>query len=167
MTPADYGPEGPPQGYGPSDPPPGYDPQRRRPEKQDEKQQEKEAEKQQEKGKNLDEKYRRNPLEILSWGVLIIWLGVTLLLQNLDVITDTGKGWALFAWGGGVIIFVEALLRLAVPKWRKPVMGSFIWGAVWVGVGFGLWYGNWEIIGPIVIIAVGVGLLLGRLVARR
>jgi hypothetical protein len=46
-------------------------------------------------------------------------------------------------------------------------MGSFIWGAVWIGVGFGLWYGEWEIIGPIVIIAVGVGMLAGRLVSRR
>jgi len=132
-----------------------------------EKQDEKEQEKKQEKGRNLDEKYRHNPLGFISWAVLIIWLGVTLLLQNADVISDSDRGWAVFAWGGGVIILAEALLRLVVPKWRRPVVGSFIWGAIWLGVGFGLWYGKWEVIGPIVIIAVGVAVLAGRLVPRR
>ena len=32
---------------------------------------------------------------------------------------------------------------------------------------FGLWFGNWEIIGPVVIIAVGVGILISRLAPRR
>jgi len=170
--PEQYGPDRPPQGYPPDQypsdqyPPPGAPPPRR-PEKQDEKQQEKDAEKQQEKGRNLDEKYRRNPLAVLSWAFLLIWLGVMLLLMNADVIKEDDKGWAVFAWGGGVIVLVEAITRLLVPQWRRPVMGSFIWGAIWLGVGFGLWYGSWEIIGPIVIIAIGVGILAGRLVTRR
>ena len=61
-------------------------------------------------------------------------------------------------WGGGALILVEALVRLAVPRFRRPVMGSFVWGAIWVGVGFGLWYDRWEVIGPIVIIAIGVAI---------
>lgn len=136
-------------------------------EKQDEKQQEKEQEKKQEKGQGLDEKYRRNPLGFVSWALVIIWLGVTLLLQSLDIIGNQDRQWAVFAWGGGVIFLAEALIRTLVPKWRRPVIGSFIWGAIWVGVGFGLWYDKWEVIGPIVIIAVGVAILAGRLVPRR
>jgi hypothetical protein len=132
-----------------------------------EKQDEKEREKKQEKGGGLDEKYSRDPLGFVSWALLIIWLGVTLLLQNVDVIADDDKGWAVFAWGGGVIIFAEALLRLAIPRFRRPIVGAFIWGAIWVGVGFGLWYDEWEIIGPIIIIAVGVAILVGRLIPRR
>ncbi len=139
----------------------------RRDEKADEKQNEKEQEKQQEKGKSLDEKYKRNPLGIVSLGVFVVWLGVTLLLQNIDAIGSGQRGWAVFFWGGAVIILVETFARLAVPKWRRPVIGSFIWGAVWVGIGFGLWFGNWEIIGPAVIIAVGLSILIGRLVPRR
>ncbi|MCL5735524.1 MAG: hypothetical protein M1274_08035 [Actinobacteria bacterium] len=139
----------------------------RRDEKQDEKHGEKEQEKQQEKGKGFDEKYKRNPLGVLSLGVLLIWLGITFLLQNTGVISDSEKGWAVFFWGGAVIIFAEIFARLAVPRWRRSVMGSFIWGAVWLGVGFGLWYENWEIIGPLVLIAVGVGILVGRLMPRR
>ena len=80
---------------------------------------------------------------------------------------SSDHGWAVFAWGGGVIVFTEAFYRLAVPAWRRPLMGSFIWGAIWLGVGFGLWYDKWELIGPIVIIVVGVAILLGRLLPRR
>jgi len=136
-------------------------------EKQDEKQGEKEREKREEKGRGLDEKYRRNPLGFVSFALIIIWLGVTLLLQNLDVFSETDKGWAVFVWGGGAIILVEALVRLAVPRFRRPLVGAFVWGAIWLGVGFGLWYHEWEIIGPAVIIAIGVAILVGRLVPKR
>jgi hypothetical protein len=159
----------PQQDPGQGTPQPQYQPRppERRDEKQDEKQGEKEREKKQEKGGSMDEKYRRNPLGFVSFALIIIWLGVSLLLMNADVITETDKGWAVFAWGGGVIILMEALLRLAIPRFRRPVLGSFVWAAIWIGVGFGLWYGKWEIIGPLVIIAIGVAILVGRLVPRR
>jgi hypothetical protein len=147
------------------------DPEQRgqhRDEKQDEKQGEKEQEKHQEKGRSLDEKYKRNPVRMLSLAALIIWLGISLLLQqNIDAIGSGDRGWGLFFWGWAVIVFVEVFARLAIPKWRRPVVGSFVWGAIMVGIGFGLWFGKWEIIGPVVLIAIGVAILLGRLIPRR
>jgi hypothetical protein len=138
-----------------------------RDEKQDEKQDEKEQEKKQEKGQGMDEKYRRNPLGLVTFALLVIWLGITLLLQNSGVIENGNRGWALFMWGAGALILLEAIVRLAVPRFRRSVMGGFVWGAIWVGVGFGLWFDRWEMIGPIVIIAIGVAILAGRLVPRR
>jgi hypothetical protein len=138
-----------------------------RDEKRDEKQNEKEQEKRQEKGRGMDEKYRRNPLGFVTFALLIIWLGVTLLLKNSGVIENGNRGWALFMWGGGALILLEAIVRLAVPRFRRPVIGGFVWGAIWLGVGFGLWFNRWEVIGPIVIIAIGVAILAGRLVPRR
>jgi hypothetical protein len=138
-----------------------------------EKQDEKQHEKKQEKGRGVDEKYRRNPLGFVSFALLIIWLGITLLLGNADVFgAENAVGrdehqWSFFLWGGGVIILLGALTRLMVPRWRRPVVGSFIWGAIWVGAGFGLRYDKWEVIGPIVIIAIGVAILAGRLAPRR
>jgi hypothetical protein len=132
-----------------------------------EKQDEKEQEKKQEKGEGLDEKYRRDPLGFVGFALLIIWFGVTLLLQNLDVIGENDKGWAVFAWGAAVIFIGEVLLRLAVPRWRRSVGSSLVVGIIATGVGFGLWYENWDLMWPIVIIAVGVALLAGRLVRRR
>ncbi len=138
-------------------------------ERRDEKGDEKEREKKQEKGGGLDEKYRRDPLSFVTWALLIIWLGVDLLFQNTNVgpFAKSGQGWAIFVWGVGALILGEALIRLLVPRWRRSILGSFVWGAIWLGVGFGLWFGEWEIIGPIVIIALGVGILAGRLVPRR
>lgn len=165
-----YRPQYPQEQYQPQGqyPPPGGAPRPpRRDEKGDEKQGEKEQEKKQEKGQGMDEKYRRNPLGFVTFALLVIWLGVTLLLQNSDVIPNDRQGWAIFMWGGGGLILAEALLRLLVPRFRRPIVGSFVWGAIWVGVGFGLWYDRWEFIGPIVIIAIGVAILAGRLLPRR
>ena len=134
-----------------------------------EKQDEKEQEKQQEKGAGMDEKYHHNPVGFISWALIIIWLGVSLLLQNVHAfgVHNDDQGWAVFAWGAGVIIIVEAIIRLGIPRLRRGITGSIIWGAVAIGVGFGLWYGNWSVIGPIVVIAVGVGILLARILPRR
>lgn len=153
----------PPTGQQPGGP---YRGKQQHPEKQDEKEQEKH----QEKGGGLDEKYHRDPLGFVAWVVVIIWLGVTLLLQNLDVGAfgrDDDHNWAIFLWGAAAIFFVEILARLLVPRWRRPLVGAFVWVAILTGVGFGLWFDEWEIIGPIVIIAVGVAILLGRLLPRR
>jgi len=135
--------------------------------KRGEKGEEKEREKGEEKGQNLDEKYRRNPVGFVGFTVLIIWLGVVLLLQNLEVIADDDRGWAVFAWGAGAILLAQALVRLATPRWRTSVLGTFVWAAILVGVGFGLWFEAWELAGPIVIIAVGVAILAGRFLPRR
>jgi hypothetical protein len=137
-----------------------------RPEKADEKQNEKEQEKRQEKGAGLDEKYHRNPLGFVTWSLIIIWLGVTLLLQNIDVFEDNDNTWGVFLWGVGALIIAEALIRAAVPRWSRGITGSIIWGAIAIAAGFGLWFGNWEIIGPVVLIAIGVGVLLSRLLPR-
>jgi hypothetical protein len=131
----------------------------------DQKHDEKHDEKRQEKG--IDEKYRRNPLGALSFAFLLVWLGVILLLQNTGAIKVSEHAWAIFFWGGGGLIVAETIVRLATPRWRRAVMGSFIWGAVWIGVGFGLWFGNWDVIGPLVLIAVGLGILVGRFSRRR
>ena len=55
----------------------------------------------------------------------------------------------------------------SLPRFRRPGIGGFVWGAIWLGGGFGLWFDRWEVIGPIVIIAIGVAVLVGRLVPRR
>ena len=111
----------------------------------DQKHDEKHDEKHQEKG--VDEKYRRNPVGALSFAVLLVWLGVVLLLQNANVITVSDHVWAIFFWGGGVLIILVAVVRAAVPRFRRPVIGGFVWGAIWLGVGFGLWFDRWEVIG--------------------
>ena len=132
-----------------------------------EKEDEKEQEKRKEKGGSMDEKYHRDPARYFSMALLIVWIGVILLLRNLGHFPKEDQGWGLFFWGWAGLAFGEAAIRLANPRWRRPHFGSFIWVAVLVGLGFGLWFDNWKVIGPVVIIAVGVAILAGRLVRRR
>jgi hypothetical protein len=102
------------------------------------------------------ERMRGNPLRLVCWFLLLVWFGVTLLLYALGKISTPQKGWAVFAWGGGAIAFIETLLRLIVPRWREPVVYSVIWGVIWIAVGFSLWYDSWDALGPIGIIGLGL-----------
>jgi hypothetical protein len=121
-----------------------------------------------EKGRGLDEKYEKNPLGFLIFAIVLFWVGTYLLLRNRHVFPDTDKSWAYLMWGIAALAVVEILIRLMVPRWRQQITGSFVWAVVWTGVGVGLWTsGDWEIIGPIMLIAVGVALIVGRLVPRR
>jgi hypothetical protein len=132
--------------------------------------QEKGQEKQEEKGKGPDEKYERNPLGFIIFAIDLFWLGVYLLLRNRHVFADTDQSWAYLVWGIAALGAVEIVIRLMVPRWRRAVTGTFVWTVIWAGVGFGLWTNNdndWEIIGPVVIIAVAVAMVLGRLIPRR
>lgn len=122
------------------------------------------------------ERMRKDPLRLLSWFVLLIWFGVSLLLMAFDVIgakvtyepggdiSAAQRGWAVFAWGGGAIALLETLIRLIVPRWRERATYSFIWGVVWVGVGFSLWYDSWNALGPIGIIGLGLVLVAWTIV---
>lgn len=130
--------------------------------------QEKGQEKQEEKGRGPDEKYERNPLGFLFFAFALFWLGVYLLLRNRHVLPDTDQSWAYLVWGLAALGALEIVIRLMVPRWRRPITGTFLWAVIWAGVGVGLWTGDdWEIIGPIVLIAAAVALVLGRLVPRR
>ena len=114
------------------------------------------------------ERMRANPLRVASWCVVLVWFGVSLLLMTQGVIkavvtpeaggdiSAAQRGWAVFAWGGGAIALVEALLRLIVPRWREPAVYPFVWGVVWIAVGFSLWYNSWDALGPIGIIGLGL-----------
>lgn len=102
------------------------------------------------------ERMRSNPLRLVSWFLLLVWFGVTLLLYSLGKISTPQKGWAVFAWGGGAIAFIETLLRLIVPSWREPIVNPLVWGVIWIAVGFSLWYDSWAALGPIGIIGLGL-----------
>ncbi len=147
--------------------------EQRRDEKQDEKEEEKRSEKQEKEGQSWEEKWRRDPLGSIVWALILIWAGVVFLADNLGLLgglrrTGWGDGrgallaigaWDVILMGAGIILLLEVAVRLAIPAYRRPVMGTLILAAVLIGIGLGNLFG-WTVVGPLVLIAIGVGILL-------
>lgn len=129
-----------------------------------EKEQEKTHEKEEEK--SWDEKWRRDPLGSIAWAAILIWAGVVFLAENLDWLRSIGppfdriEAWSLVFAGAGVIFLGVVLIRLLVPEYRSPVVGTLILALVFLGIGLREIL-RAEIIWPIVLIALGVAFLLG------
>ena len=122
-----------------------------------------------EKGRDesWDEKWRRDPVDAVMWAIILIWVGVVLLGANLGYFDDWGlPAWSIGFLGAGIIVLLAALFRLLVPAYRKPLSGNLILGVVFIGIGLGEVVG-WVVIGPLVLIAIGVGILLTGILRRR
>jgi hypothetical protein len=135
--------------------------------------------------KGVDEKWSRDPLGSIFFAVSLIWLGVVLLLTNLGrltILTDfvdrlglphpnlpfelpfaDARTWQVFFLGAAAIVIMEIIIRLLIPMYRRPVVGSILWAGVLLVLA--LW--NWTIIWPLALVAIGVSILLGGLIRRR
>jgi len=139
-------------------------------------------EKTEEKYEKEDEKNRekrdRDPLSTLAWALILIWAGVVFLASNLgwldqiDSVLPEGfefvgwTNWSLIFLGAGVIVFIEALIRLFVPAYRSSTGGSFFLAAIFLGIGLSGLFG-WELVWPFVLIALGLSTLASALVRSR
>ncbi|MFQ6101999.1 MAG: hypothetical protein ACE5OS_12310 [Anaerolineae bacterium] len=130
-------------------------------EKEEEKEEEK-AEKEHEKEeKTWDEKWRRDPLSAVVWAAILIWAGVALLAGNMGLLANVAwlDVWGLVFVGAGLIVLLEVAIRVLVPAYRRAVGGTLVLAAILLGIGLGNLFG-WEVIGPLVLIAIGLGVLL-------
>jgi hypothetical protein len=144
---------------------------------QDEKFDEKDREKREEKSpqeKSAEEKWQRDPLSAIVWALILIWAGLVFLADNLgvldsiqtsggiipgvDIEVDLGA-WAIVLTGAGVIVLLEALVRLLVPAYRRPVGGTIIFGFILIGIGLGNLF-DWSLIFPLILIGLGISIIL-------
>lgn len=138
----------------------------------EEKEQEKEHEKQEEK--DIEEKWRRDPLSAIVWAAILIWAGVVLLAGNLGYLetwaSAIGLGgmevWNYIFLGAGVILVVEALVRLLMPAYRRSIVGTLILALVFFGIGLGDRFG-WDLIWPAILIIIGLSILLRGFIRRK
>ncbi|MFP3975341.1 MAG: LiaF transmembrane domain-containing protein [Dehalococcoidia bacterium] len=144
---------------------PGHSRRKRRTDEKGEKA-EKEHEKQDEKeGKNWEEKWQRDPIRIGTWAAILIWIGLALLLGNLDLLGGA-RSWSTVFIGIGVILLANAAIRFLIPEHRQPIAGIIIAGAIFLGIGLGGLV-SWSIIGPVILIAIGLAMLLRGFGRRR
>ena len=124
-----------------------------------------EKEEKEEKGKEegWEEKWRRDPLNAALWAIVLIWAGLVLIAINLDIFATGWEAWPVIFLGAGVIVLLGVVVRLLVPAYRRPVTGNIIFGFILLGIGLGELL-RWEIVGALVLIAIGVSIILSRLV---
>ena len=133
-----------------------------------------------------DEKVEeRDTLSSVVWAAILIWAGLVFLAANtgwLDRVLAAGfiakylpKGmevfepavWGIIMLGAGIILLVEAVTRLLVPQFHKHLGGTLIVAAIFIAIGLGNFFGNWELIWPFMLIALGASILLGGLLRKK
>ncbi len=100
----------------------------------------------------------------LIGGLVIIWLGVTFYLQQTGAIISD-NWWSLFVAGLGAILILQGALRSALT--RRPVVGSFFWGATLLVIGLAFYYNTGTVFWSLVVVLGGIALLAYGLFARR
>jgi len=148
--------------------PPRYE-RRGRHEKEEEKRGEKDENSRKEKTR--DEKWRRDPIDPISWAAVFIWAGLCLLAETTNWGPNTFSWWdtwSVILAGAGAIFILFALARLAIPEYRRPVTGNLILGAILLGAGLrALTNWSWGGLGAILLILVGLIILFGGMFRRR
>ncbi len=136
--------------------------------KEQEKEEEKGEKEQEKQEKTWEEKWRRDPLSVVVWAAILIWAGIALLAYNMGFLARFERldPWGVVMIGAGLIVFLEVGVRLIVPAYRQPVGGTLILAFVLVGVGLGNMLG-WEVVGPLILIGVGLSILLRGFTQRR
>ena len=121
---------------------------------------------------------RSDRLKSLSWALILIWAGTVFLADNIGMLDRlslpfggwdmgfvTPSAWTLIFLGAGLIVLLEAVLRMMLPSYAQPNGGRLILAAVLIGVGLSNMFRS-ELIWPLVIIGVGVSILFGSLMRR-
>ncbi len=128
-----------------------------------------EREEKDEKHDEKEEKGRGDPLNTAVWGLIIVWAGLVFLADNLGLFRSFRgdvpglpirfESWSLIFIGAGVILLLEAVVRVLMPAYRRAVTGTIILGIVFLSIGLGNLI-SWAVVGPLILIAIGAIILL-------
>jgi len=131
---------------------------------------EKEHEKEEEKARGGwgYEKWHRDPLSGVVWAAMLIWAGLVLLGENMGLLASLEwvGAWGLIFIGAGGIVLLEVVVRLLVPSYRRPVGGTLFFAVILLGIGFGNLFG-WNVVWPLILIALGLSILLRSITGGR
>ncbi len=125
-----------------------------------------EREEKDEKHHEKEEKGRGDQLNAAAWGLIIVWAGLVFLADNMGVFSSLRgallfrfEAWSLIFLGAGVIILLEAVIRVLMPAYRRAVTGTVILGIVFIAIGLGNLV-SWAVVAPLILIAIGAIILL-------
>jgi hypothetical protein len=104
-------------------------------------------------------RHRKDGLSRIFTGLIVIWLGITLYMENQDWLDYSW--WAYFILGIGILLIVEACIRMYQNNGYSG-QGKLIGGSVLIAVGGSHIYNidNWW---PLIFIAVGLMIIVMNL----
>jgi len=118
------------------------------------------------------QKYERDRISAITWAFILIWAGLVFLGSNTGFVDRfsfalpglpdglrTLSTWSLIFLGAGIILLLEVFARLIFPQTRKHFGGSLLLAVVFIGISMGQYF-SWAVIGPIILIALGLTFLL-------
>ncbi len=121
-------------------------------------------------------------LSSITWAVILIYAGLVFLADNLGMLKAftlpfymfiperflwlNPEAWTVILIGAGVIVLIEAVLRLLIPAFSQRVGGNLVLAAILIGAGLGNIYG-WNLVWPLVLIVIGLGIFIGGFGRRR
>jgi hypothetical protein len=97
-------------------------------------------------------------------GLILILLGVTFYLQQLNLISSD-LWWAYFIIGLGAILILQGAMRRT--RSGRPFTGSIIGGAILLLIGLAFVLERQAIIWPLILVVIGVVVILSGLAGRR
>jgi len=100
----------------------------------------------------------------ITGGLILILLGVLFLMSEMGRVSWT-DWWAYFLVGLGAIFLLEGLIRAFSAEGRRSAWGRLVAGLILVVIG-GSHLIGFEEWWPLVLIAVGVGVLISALVKK-
>lgn len=109
--------------------------------------------------------WRSDKLDAVGWAAIFIWAGLVLLAES----TDYGPafpwwdGWFVFFAGAGIIVILEAVVRMIVPSFRKRIMTLLVIGFLLLSIGLGKLV---DLLWPFLLISIGIIILLKTFVGR-
>ena len=100
------------------------------------------------------EMMHHDALDSAIWAATFIWAGLVMLFAGQSGYSSE-QGWALFFVGAGVLVLLEAGIRLRQPTYGRSVFGTIIWGIVLLALGTD----GWAFMLPAIFILVGIYIL--------
>lgn len=97
-------------------------------------------------------------LDAVGWAALFLWGALVVVAESTSFRDDFDwwEGWGVFLIGAGVIVLVEAVARLGIPRYRSKFGWTLFWGSAFLAFGLGelaspAWYAL-----PLVAIALAI-----------
>ncbi len=113
------------------------------------------------------EREERKRLDSIWWAGVLIWIGLALAAESLEIlpeIGDAGEWWPWIFIGVGPWALALNLYRTAVASAPNPSTWDWVWTVIFLAVGAGAIVDvGGEIVGAAALVAVGVVVLVNAM----